>query len=208
MPQDVMSEIDTDEAARHRAKMAKRKQVQDAEVASKTIAKGLLMVNTGPGKGKSTAAFGLALRALGHGWRVGVVQFIKGRATGEQAALQSFGERVIWHTAGEGFTWETQDKARDIAACQRAWGIALGLMDDPTIGLIVLDELNIALRYDHLDIKEVVEALKARRGDQHIVVTGRNAKPELIEAADLVTEMMPVKHHFAAGVKAQEGIEF
>ena len=208
MPQDVMSEIDTDEAARHRAKMAKRKQVQDAEVASKTIAKGLLMVNTGPGKGKSTAAFGLALRALGHGWRVGVVQFIKGRATGEQAALQSFGERVIWHTAGEGFTWETQDKARDIAACQRAWGIALGLMDDPTIGLIVLDELNIALRYDYLPLDDVVAQLTARRSDLHVVVTGRNAKPALIEAADLVTEMGAIKHHFAAGVKTRAGIEF
>ena len=124
-----MSETDTEEAReaeRHRAKMIKRKAVQDAEEASKTIAKGLLMVNTGPGKGKSTAAFGLALRALGHGWRIGVVQFIKGRATGEQAALESFGDRVVWHTAGEGFTWETQDKARDIAACQRAWSIAAG----------------------------------------------------------------------------------
>jgi cob(I)alamin adenosyltransferase len=208
IPQDVMSEIETDEAARHRAKMVKRKQVQDAEEASKTIAKGLLMVNTGPGKGKSTAAFGLALRALGHGWRVGVVQFIKGRATGEQAALQSFGDRVVWHVAGEGFTWETQDKARDIAACQRAWGIALDLMDDPSIGLVVLDELNIALRYDYLPLDEVVARLTARRGDLHVIVTGRNAKPALIEAADLVTEMGAVKHHFSAGVKTQAGIEF
>jgi cob(I)alamin adenosyltransferase len=203
-----MSEIDTDEAARHRAKMAKRKQVQDAEEASKTIAKGLLMINTGPGKGKSTAAFGLALRALGHGWRVGVVQFIKSRVTGEQTALQSFGDRVVWHTAGEGFTWETQDKARDIAACQRAWEIALALMDDPTIGLIVLDELNIALRYDYLPLDEVVAQLTARRSDLHVIVTGRNAKPALIEAADLVTEMGAVKHHFSAGVKTQAGIEF
>lgn len=205
---DMMSETDTDEAARHRAKMAKRKAVQDAEVASKTIAKGLLMINTGPGKGKSTAAFGLALRALGHGWRVGVVQFIKGRATGEQVALQSFGDRVVWHTAGEGFTWETQDKARDIAACQRAWEIALGLIDDPSISLIVLDELNIALRYDYLPLDEVVARLTARRGDLHVIVTGRNAKPALIEAADLVTEMGAVKHHFSAGVKTQAGIEF
>src|ERR1700750_2920688 len=127
-----MSEIDTDEAERHRAKMIKRKAVQDAEEASKTISKGLLMVNTGPGKGKSTAAFGLALRALGHGWRVGVVQFIKGRATGGQAAFEAFGAQWVWHPAGEGFTWETQDKARDIAACQRAWGIAQDLMNDPT----------------------------------------------------------------------------
>jgi cob(I)alamin adenosyltransferase len=208
IPQDMMSEIETDEASRHRAKMVKRKQVQDAEEASKTIAKGLLMVNTGPGKGKSTAAFGLALRALGHGWRVGVVQFIKGRATGEQAALQSFGDRMIWHTAGEGFTWETQDKARDIAACQRAWEIALGLMDDPSISLVVLDELNIALRYDYLPLDEVVAQLTARRSDLHVIVTGRNAKPALIEAADLVTEMGAVKHHFSAGVKTQAGIEF
>src|ERR1700732_2569797 len=183
IPQDMMSEIETDEAARHRAKMVKRKQVQDAEEASKTITKGLLMINTGPGKGKSTAAFGLALRALGHGWRVGVVQFIKGRATGEQGALQSFGHRGGWHTVGEGVTWETQDKARDIAACQRAWGIALGLMDDPTIGLIVLDELNIALRYDYLPLDDGVARLMARRSDLHVVVTGRNAKPALIEAA-------------------------
>jgi cob(I)alamin adenosyltransferase len=204
----AMTEADIDEAERHRAKMAKRKQVQDAEEASKTIQKGLLMVNTGPGKGKSTAAFGLALRALGHGWRIGVVQFIKGRTTGEQAALQSFGDRVVWHTAGEGFTWETQDKARDIAACQRAWEIARGLMNDPTIGLVVLDELNIALRYDYLPLDEVVAQLTSRRSDLHVIVTGRNAKPALIEAADLVTEMGAVKHHFSAGVKTQAGIEF
>jgi cob(I)alamin adenosyltransferase len=204
----IMTETDIDEAERHRAKMAKRKQVQDAEEASKTLEKGLLMVNTGPGKGKSTAAFGLALRALGHGWRIGVVQFIKGRTTGEQAALQSFGDRVVWHTAGEGFTWETQDKARDIAACQRAWAIAQDLMKDPTIGLVVLDELNIALRYDYLPLDEVVAQLAARRPGLHVIVTGRNAKPPLIEAADLVTEMGAVKHHFAAGVKTQAGIEF
>jgi cob(I)alamin adenosyltransferase len=204
----IMTETDIDEAERHRAKMAKRKQVQDAEEASKTIEKGLLMVNTGPGKGKSTAAFGLALRALGHGWRIGVVQFIKGRTTGEQAALESFGDRVIWHTAGEGFTWETQDKARDIAACQRAWAIALDLMKDPTISLVVLDELNIALRYDYLPLEDVVAQLVARRPKLHVIVTGRNAKPALIEAADLVTEMGAVKHHFAAGVKTQVGIEF
>jgi cob(I)alamin adenosyltransferase len=203
-----MSEIETDEAERHRAKMVKRKEVQDAEFASKTIAKGLLMVNTGPGKGKSTAAFGLALRALGHGWRIGVVQFIKSRDTGEHAALQSFGDRVVWHTAGEGFTWETQDKARDIAACRKAWEIALDLMDDPSIGLVVLDELNIALRYDYLPLDEVVAKLSGRRDGLHVIVTGRNAKPALIEVADLVTEMGATKHHFAAGVKTQAGIEY
>jgi cob(I)alamin adenosyltransferase len=203
---------DTDAEAdrRHAAKMARRKAVQDAEVASKTIgSKGLLMVNTGPGKGKSTAAFGLVLRALGHGWRVGVVQFIKGAwHTGERAALERFPDLVSWHTMGEGFTWDTQDRQRDIAAARRAWEQARALMDDPAIRLLVMDELNIALRYDYLPLQEIVAALRDRRDDLNIVVTGRNAKPELIAIADLVTEMGLVKHHFADGVKAQPGIEF
>ncbi|MEJ8572276.1 cob(I)yrinic acid a,c-diamide adenosyltransferase [Microbaculum marinum] len=194
---------------RHRAKMEKRKAVQDAEVASKTIEKGLLIVNTGPGKGKSTAAFGLALRMLGHGRKVGVVQFIKGAwSTGERDVLERFGDLVAWHTMGEGFTWETQDRDRDVAAAGRAWGKARELMADPDMALVVLDELNIALRYDYLPLAEVVDTLQARRPDLHVVVTGRNARPELVEAADLVTEMTLVKHHFAAGVKAQQGIEF
>ncbi|WP_460447882.1 cob(I)yrinic acid a,c-diamide adenosyltransferase [Alsobacter sp. SYSU BS001988] len=199
-----------DAERRHREKMAKRKAVQDAEVASKTIeSKGLLMVNTGPGKGKSTAAFGLAMRALGYGWPIGVVQFIKGAwDTGERHALERFQDLVRWHTMGEGFTWETQDRARDVAAAEAAWRKAQELMADPAIRLVVLDELNIALRYDYLPLDEVVAALSARRPDLHVVVTGRNAKPELIAAADLVTEMTVVKHHFAAGVKAQQGIEF
>ena len=201
-----------DEAARrHRAKMEKRKALQDAEVAGKTIAaKGLLMVHTGAGKGKSTAAFGLALRALGHGWKVGVVQFGKGAwRSGERKMLEALGEsKVSWHTLGEGFTWETQDRARDEAAARRAWDKARELMQDPDIRLLVLDELNIALRYAHLPLEEVVSTLQGRRENLHIVVTGRNAKPELIAAADLVTEMTLVKHHFASGVKAQEGIEF
>lgn len=197
------------DAERHRLKMAKRKAVQDAEVASKTIAeKGLLIVNTGPGKGKSTAAFGLAVRALGHGWKVGVVQFGKGGwESGERRVLEGL-PGVSWHTLGEGFTWETQDRTRDVAAAEKAWAKAQALMDDPDIRLLILDELNIALRYEHLSLAEVVERLKARRGDLTIVVTGRNAKAELIEAADCVTEMTAVKHHFAAGVKAQAGIEF
>lgn len=206
-----MSErCDDAEALRHRDKMAKRKAVQDAEIAGKTIAhKGLLMVHTGPGKGKSTAAFGLLLRALGHDWRCGVVQFIKGGwDTGERQALQRFSDLLSWHTMGEGFTWETQDRARDIAAAQAAWGKAQELMANPNIKLVVLDELNIALRYDYLPLADVVAALRDRRRDLHVVVTGRNAKPDLLEAADLVTEMTPVKHHFKAGVKAQEGIEF
>ena len=201
---------ESDEEARHRAKMAKRKAAQDAEVAAKTVAeKALLIVHTGPGKGKSTAAFGLALRALGRGWRVGVVQFIKGAwETGERLAFQRFGDQLVWRTMGEGFTWETQDRARDVAAAEAAWKVVEAMMADPTIRLLVLDELNIALRYDYLPLAEVVAHLSARRPDLHVVVTGRNAKPELIEAADLVTEFGAVKHHFAAGVKAQEGIEF
>ena len=202
-----------DEARRHRVKMEKRKAVQDAEVAGKTIdRKGLLMVHTGAGKGKSTAAFGLALRALGHGWKIGVVQFGKGQwRTGERDMLEKLGRefgQVSWHTLGEGFTWETKDRARDEAAARRAWDKARELMDDPEVRLLVLDELNISLRYEHLPLDEVLSALAARREELNVVVTGRNAKPELIAAADLVTEMTLVKHHFAAGVKAQQGIEF
>lgn len=207
-----MSDPKTDpaaEAARHKAKMANRKAAQDAEVASKTVEKGLLIVHTGKGKGKSTAAWGLMLRALGRGFKVGVVQFGKGAwETGERKAIAAFGDQVQWYTLGEGFTWETQDKARDVAAAERAFAKARELMDDPTIRLLILDELNISLRYDHLDIGAVVAALQSRRPDLHVVVTGRNAKEEMIGAADLVTEMGLVKHHFATGVKAQEGIEF
>jgi cob(I)alamin adenosyltransferase len=200
---------DFEDAQRHRDKMQKRKAVQDAEVAGKTISqKGLLIVHTGPGKGKSTAAFGLALRALGRGWKIGVVQFGKGAwQSGERNILEKF-DGVSWHTLGEGFTWETQDRARDEGAARRAWEKALSLMSDPAVRLLILDELNISLRYDHLPLEEVIAGLGARRSDLHIVVTGRNAKPELINIADLVTEMTLVKHHFAAGVKAQEGIEF
>jgi cob(I)alamin adenosyltransferase len=201
--------LDEKDAERHRAKMANRKTRQDEEVAGKQIEKGLLIVHTGTGKGKSTAAFGLALRMLGRERRVGVVQFIKGAwHTAERDALAKFGDQVSWHTMGEGFTWETQDLARDIAAAERAWAKAQELMADPSFGLVILDELNIALRYDYLDLDQVIAALKARRPGLHVVVTGRNAKAPLIEVADLVTEMTLVKHHFAAGVKAQEGIEF
>ena len=199
-----------DDADRHREKMARRKAVQDAEVASKTVTeRGLLMVHTGAGKGKTTAAFGLALRMLGRGRPVGVVQFIKGAwSTGERTAFAQFGNLVEWHTMGEGFTWETQDRDRDVAAAGRAWAMAETLMARPGLGLLVLDELNIALRYGYLDEAAVLAALAARPAALHVVVTGRNARPALIEAADLVTEMTLVKHHFAAGVKAQEGIEF
>jgi cob(I)alamin adenosyltransferase len=200
---------ESDDEARHKAKMANRKAVQDAEVAGKTIEKGLLIVHTGKGKGKSTAAFGLLLRAIGRGFQCGVVQFGKGAwQSGERTAIERFGDQVKWHTLGEGFTWETQDRARDVAAAERAWARATELMEDPSIKLLVLDELSISLRYEHIDLGQVLAAFANRRPDLHVVVTGRNAKPELIEAADLVTEMVAVKHHFAAGVKAQPGIEF
>jgi len=205
--------VTEDDAARHREKMQKRKAVQDAEVAGKTVEKGLLMVHTGSGKGKSTAAFGLALRMLGRGRPVGVVQFIKGAwSTGERGPLEALSvppwPGLEWHSMGEGFTWETQDRERDVAAARRAWEKALELMARPGLGLLVLDELCIALRYDYLPVEEVVAALVARPATLHVVVTGRNAPPALVEAADLVTEMKLVKHHFSAGVKAQEGIEF
>ncbi len=198
-----------DAERRHKLKMAHRKAVQDAEVASKpVIERGLLMVHTGAGKGKSTAAFGLVLRALGHGWPVGVVQFIKGAwDTGERRMLEG-SALVRWHSMGEGFTWETQDRARDVAAAEAAWAKARDLMADPALRLLVLDEINVALRYDYLALGEVVADLKARRAGLHVVATGRNAKPEMIEAADLVTEFGATKHHFAAGVRAQAGIEF
>jgi cob(I)alamin adenosyltransferase len=204
-----MSDTDPAEAERWRAKMARRKEIQDAEVAGKTIERGLLMVHTGPGKGKTTAAMGLALRMLGRGRPVAVVQFIKGAwSTGERAALTRFDDLLAWHSMGEGFTWETQDRERDIAACRRAWAEACVQMARSELGLLVLDELCIALRYDYLALDEVLEALQSRRADLHICVTGRNAPAGLMEAADLVTEMQAVKHHFKAGVKAQEGVEF
>lgn len=203
------SDPQQNEQTRHRKKMQKRKAVQDQEVASKSIEKGLLMVNTGPGKGKSTAAFGLLLRTLGYGRRVVVVQFIKGAwDTGERHALERFEDLVEWHALGEGFTWETQDRTRDIAACERAWAVAKAALARPDVALVVLDELNIALRYDYLPVTQVLADIAARAAGQHVVITGRNAKPELIEAADLVTEMALVKHHFKNGVKAQQGVEF
>ena len=198
-----------DDPDRHRAKMERRKEVQDAEVAAKTREKGLLLVHTGRGKGKTTAAMGLALRMLGAGRRVGIVQFIKGGwDTAERRALQTFGPQLSWHTMGEGFTWETQDRPRDVAACQAAWAQAMTLRDDTTLGLLVLDELNIALRYDYLPLGDVLAGLAARPPMLHVAVTGRNAPAALVEAADLVTTFEPTKHHFAAGVKAQAGIEF
>jgi cob(I)alamin adenosyltransferase len=207
----VNGPIETEEETnrRHNEKMARRKAVRDRVLATKTEERGLLIVHTGKGKGKSTAAFGLVLRCLGHGMRVGIVQFVKGVwRTGERAALERFGDLVTCRAMGEGFTWETQDRARDIAAAHLAWETAKAMIADPSYRLVLLDELNIVLRYDYLRVDAVTAALKGRPRDLHIVVTGRNAKPELIEAADLVTEMTLVKHPFRGGVKAQPGIEF
>jgi cob(I)alamin adenosyltransferase len=178
-------------------------------LATKTEERGLLIVHTGKGKGKSTAAFGMVLRCLGHGMRVGIVQFVKGAwSTGERVALERFGDLVICRAMGEGFTWDTQDRARDITAARNAWETAKAMLSDPSYALVLLDELNIVLRYDYLLLDEVVTVLTGKRRDLHVVVTGRNARPELIEAADLVTEMTLVKHPFRTGVKAQPGIEF
>jgi cob(I)alamin adenosyltransferase len=202
-------ESEDDINRRANEKSAKRKAARDRMMATKTIEKGLLIVHTGKGKGKSTAAFGLAVRAMGHGFRVGVVQFVKGKwETGERGVLARFPDLVTIRTMGEGFTWETQDRARDIAAARAAWEQAIQMMEDPSYRLILLDELNIVLRYDYLPIEDVVAKLKSRRPDLHVVVTGRNAKDEMITAADLVTEMTMIKHPFRDGVKAQAGIEF
>ena len=195
--------------ARANEKARKRKAARDRMLATKTIEKGLLIVHTGKGKGKSTAAFGLAARAVGNGLKVGVVQFVKGVwHTGEREVFARFPDLVEIRAMGEGFTWETQDRARDIAAAEAAWEMSEAMMADPSNAMVVLDELNIVLRYGYLDLDRVLSALTNRREDLHVVVTGRNARPELIEVADLVTEMTLVKHPFRAGVKAQIGIEF
>ena len=195
--------------ARANEKARKRKAARDRMLATKTIEKGLLIVHTGKGKGKSTAAFGLAARAVGNGLKVGVVQFVKGVwHTGEREVFARFPDLVEIRAMGEGFTWETQDRARDIAAAEAAWELSEAMMADPSNAMVILDELNIVLRYGYLDLDRVLAALANRREDLHVVVTGRNARPELIEVADLVTEMTLVKHPFRAGVKAQIGIEF
>ncbi|HPR08230.1 MAG TPA: cob(I)yrinic acid a,c-diamide adenosyltransferase [Denitromonas sp.] len=194
--------------ARHNARMARKKAVVDEKIAAADTARGVLLVNTGNGKGKSSAGFGLVARALGHGMQVGVVQFIKGRSdTGEEAFFRQQ-PRVQWHVMGDGFTWETQDRARDVASAEAAWAVARQLLADPGIGLVVLDELNIALKYGYLDVNAVVADLLARPVDQHAVVTGRAAPPELVAAADTVTEMGLTKHAFAAGIQAMAGMEF
>ncbi|MFN3227464.1 MAG: cob(I)yrinic acid a,c-diamide adenosyltransferase [Hyphomicrobiales bacterium] len=204
----AMTEEELD--ARHAEKMRKKKAARDKIIATKTIEKGLLIVHTGKGKGKSTAAFGMVFRALGHGQRVGVIQFVKGKwETGERAVLERFSDLVTINTMGEGFTWETQDRQRDIAAAEAAWEKAKSLITGGQHKLVLLDELNIVLRYSYIDPAEVVAFLRDEKPDDvHVTVTGRNAPEELIEIADLVTEMTQVKHPFRSGVKAQQGIEF
>ena len=202
--------LDEDKINRqHREKMQRRQAARKKVLATKTEERGLLIVHTGAGKGKSTAAFGMVLRCLGHGMRVGIVQFVKGAwGTGERDVLAKFPELVTCRAMGEGFTWDTQDRARDIAAARAAWETGQAMIADTSYRMVLLDELNIVLRYGYLPIEEVVAVLKAKPRDLHIVVTGRNAPAELIETADLVTEMTLVKHPFRAGVKAQPGIEF
>ena len=194
---------------RHKEKMAKKKASRDKLMAKKQGEKGLLIVHTGPGKGKSSAAFGMAIRCVGHGFKVGIVQFIKGAwDTAERRVLEGFPDLVTFKAMGEGFTWETQDRDRDVAAAARAWEVAAQMLADSSIRMVILDEINVALRYDYLDLDMVLEAVAARAEGQHVVMTGRNALPPLIEAADLVTEMTLVKHPFRSGIKAQPGVEY
>ncbi|OFX09647.1 MAG: cob(I)yrinic acid a,c-diamide adenosyltransferase [Alphaproteobacteria bacterium RIFOXYD12_FULL_60_8] len=203
MSEDVLSED------RHAAKMAKKKAARDKLMAGKTVERGLLVVHTGPGKGKTTAALGMALRCVGHGFKVAIIQFIKGAMdSAERRALAAFGDLVSVQALGEGFTWETQDREKDEAAVRAAWAEAKKHLSDPLIRMVILDELNIALRYAYMPLEDVLEALAARPDGQHVVITGRGAPEELIARADLVTEMSLIKHPFRSGVKAQAGVEF
>jgi cob(I)alamin adenosyltransferase len=206
---EIPTEADEAENARHREKARKHKAARDKIMATKTGEKGLLIVNTGTGKGKTSAALGMVFRHIGHGYPVAVVQFTKSPAwdTGEAKVLAQFPELVTLHIMGEGFTWETQDRQRDIAAAEAAWEVSRELLRDPAIGLVVLDELNIALKHGYLDLDQVLSDLQARPPMQHVLVTGRGAKPEMIDLADTVTEMGVLKHAFQAGIKAQKGIE-
>jgi cob(I)alamin adenosyltransferase len=199
--------VKTDE--RHTELMQRRKANYDSRKAAATNEKGLLIVHTGTGKGKTSAALGMIFRALGHGMRVGVVQFTKGAIeTGEAAFAAELQERIDFFTLGEGYTWETQNRERDVAVARRAWEQARLLLENPQYQLVMLDELNIVLKYDYLPLNEVLDVLRHKRNDLHVIVTGRHAKDELIDAADLVTEMKLVKHPYKNGIKAQKGIEF
>ena len=194
---------------RHAYKMAKKKAARDKILATKTIEKGLVIVHTGKGKGKSTAAMGLAIRAIGNGMKVGIVQFVKGVwETGERGVLDKFPDLVSIKAMGDGFTWETQDRERDIKAAEAAWAASKEMIASGDYKMVILDELNIVLRYDYIPLDDVIETLKSKPKDLHVVITGRNAKDDLIEVADLVTEMTLIKHPFRGGVKAQVGIEF
>lgn len=196
--------------AEHKAKMQKLQAAQAKKVATKTVEKGLLIVHTGPGKGKTSAALGMAVRAIGHGMKVGVVQFVKGAmATGEKAVFDRFPDLIEFKPMGEGFTWDTQDRSRDIAVARAAWDEVKRMIADPSYAMVIADELNIVLRYDYLPVDEILEALAAKPAMTHVIVTGRNAPQPLIDAADLVTEMAQVKHPFREqNVRAQAGIEF
>lgn len=194
---------------RHAEKMRKIKVARDKIIATKTQEKGLVIVHTGKGKGKSTAAFGMVFRSIGHGMKVGVVQFVKGAwETGERSLLEKFPDQVTISAMGEGFTWETQDRVRDIEMARDAWEQAKAMIMDDSYDMVLCDELNIVLRYDYLPVQEVIDVLKSKPEMTHVVITGRNAKEELIEMADLVTEMEMIKHPFRSGVKAQKGVEF
>lgn len=194
---------------RHHDRMQRKKEVVDSKIAAAQEERGILLVNTGNGKGKSSAAFGVVARALGHGHTVAVVQFVKGRSdTGEEGFFRKFPEQVRWHVCGEGFTWETQDNSRDTLAAQAAWKIAQGYLGDPSINLVVFDEMTYAFKYGWLDLAEVLTAIATRPLMQTVIVTGRGAPEALVEAADTVTEMAMVKHAFKAGVKAMPGVEY
>ncbi|MBX9800414.1 MAG: cob(I)yrinic acid a,c-diamide adenosyltransferase [Burkholderiaceae bacterium] len=194
---------------RHNARMARKKEVVDKKIEAAKRNAGVIVITCGNGKGKSSSAFGMAARALGHGMKVGVVQFIKGAiATGEENFFRRFPDEISFHVMGEGYTWETQNRERDVANAEKAWQRAQVLLADPAVGLVVLDELNIALKYKYLDVQQVIADLQARPEMQHVVITGRGAPPELIAVADTVTEMQPIKHAFANGIAAQQGVEW
>ena len=204
-----MADESTDRDEQHRDRMARLKEAHDARLASATQEKGLIIVNTGAGKGKSSAAFGVAARALGHGMRVGIVQFIKGAiATGEAAFFERLKPDVTMLTLGEGFTWDTQDRQRDIDTARKGWTEAVAMLRDPTYDLVVLDELNIVIRYEYVPLAEILDELERKRETLHVVITGRNARPELVEMADLVTEMKQIKHPYRSGIMPQKGVEY
>lgn len=204
-----MTTIDDSKDERHRTRMQRKKEVVDSKIAEAKVERGVIVVNTGNGKGKSSSGFGVVARALGHGMKVGIVQFIKGRGdTGEETFFRRFPDQLTYHVMGEGFTWETQDRSRDIEKAMAAWEVARGMLRDPSFNLVLFDELNIALKLSYLDAATVIADLQQRPVMQHVVITGRGAPEALIEIADTVTEMNVVKHAFKAGVKAMPGVEF